>query len=139
MSITTRTRLLLSAAAAALALTCGAVETASAADSVERATKLLEGKRLTVYIPNRKRTDSDIQHKIDFCPRGRVIIETTVGEGIPQRGRGRWRVESAQIRRGVGWANVRFDPGTDTARVVIDRRGVRILGHRAQVSRSPRC
>jgi hypothetical protein len=138
MSITTRTRLLRSAGAAALALTCGAVETASAADSVERATKLLEDKRLTVYIPNRKRTGSDIQHKRLLPSRARDHRNHR-RRGIPQRGRGRWRVESAQIRRGVGWANVRFDPGTDTARVVIDRRGVRILGHRAQVSRSPRC
>jgi hypothetical protein len=51
MSITTRNRLLLTAAAATLALTDGAAENASAADSVERGTKLLQGKRETGRVP----------------------------------------------------------------------------------------
>jgi hypothetical protein len=122
------------------ALTGAAVESASAADSVERATKLLQGKRLTVSIPNENQTDSDIEHRIDFCPRARAFVRSTFDSGQTfQRSRGRWRVASAGIRRGVGWVNVRFDPGKRTAKLVIDRRGVRFLGHRAELTSSPRC
>ena len=95
MSTTTRAHLLLSAAVAALALTGGAVE------SVERATNLLEGSRLTVHIPNSNRTDPDIEHRIDFCPRGRALIRSTFDSGQTfQRSRGRCAAPGAQ--RGAG-------------------------------------
>jgi hypothetical protein len=158
-----RTRLLLTAAVAALALTGGAAENASAADSVERATKLLQGKRLTVHIIYENRTHSNIEHRIDFCPRGRVFVKSTFYRYAPivLRSRGRWRVASAQVRRGFGWAKVtttawptpptvrvppsagrtfKFAPSSGrTLRVVIDRRGVQILGRRAEVTTSPAC
>jgi hypothetical protein len=153
MSTTTRTCLLLTAAAAALALTGGAAENASAADSVERATKLLQGKRVTVYISHKARTDSNVEHRIDFCPRGRVFVKSTFHwiARVVRRGRGHWRVVSARIRRGVGRAKLTLtgwpthptvrSPRTTgkTLKVVLDRRGARMLGHRAEITRSPAC
>ena len=153
MSTTTRTRLLLSVAAAALALTAGAPENASAADSVERATKLLQGKRLTVYIGHPTRTDSDVEHRIDFCPRGRLFVKSkfySIGLFV-RRARGHWRVVSGQISGGLGSAKVKSggwptrptvrSPRTTgrTFRVVMDRSGVRVFGRRADVTRSPVC
>ena len=149
------------ASAATLALTGRGVESAYAADSVERATRLLQGKRLTVFIPSTA-SHPDIEHRIDFCPRGRVFVKSTFYRYAPLvlRSRGRWRVVSAQIRRGFGWAKVttawpmpptervppsagrtfKFAPSSGrTLRVVIDRRGVQILGRRAEVTTSPAC
>jgi hypothetical protein len=128
------------ASVATLALTGGAVESASAADSVERATKLLQGKRVTIFIPSTA-THPDVDHRIDFCSRGRALFKSTFygTTAFVRQGRARWRVVSAQIRRGVGWAHLRFDPGSQTAKVVVDQRGTRFLGHSAEVTRSPRC
>jgi hypothetical protein len=146
MPITKRTlaiaasALAFTASAATLALTGGGVESAYADNSVEGATQVLQGKRLTVFLPYTE-THPDVDHRIDFCSRGRALIKSTFYGTIAlvRRSRARWRVVSAGVRPGVWWANVRFDPGGPTAKVVVDRRGVRFLGHRAEVTGSPRC
>ena len=117
-----------------------AVESASSAGSVGRATKLLVGHQLTVDIPNHRMTESDIEHTVDFCARGRVYVRSTFDSGQSfQRWRGSWRVVSAEIRAGLGWARLRFRPGRETVKVVFDRRGVRFLAHHAEVTHSPVC
>ena len=85
------------------------VQRASTTSSVERATKLLEGERLTVYIDS-SATDSDVEHSVDLCPRGRAFVKSAFYwlAKIVRRGGGRWRVVSATTRRGFGRAKVRI-------------------------------
>jgi hypothetical protein len=143
MLTTTRTRLALGTVVAALALTGGVTEAASAASSVRRATKLLQGKRLTTYISGTV-TDATIDRSVDFCRGGRFLYRSTVtssGGGAVQEIWGRWRVVAARIRRGSGWAKVRWRTrqGHGTIRIVSNARGVRADGQVVEVTRSPVC
>jgi hypothetical protein len=140
---TTRTSVLLTTAVAALALTGGAVENASAASSVKKATKLLQDKRLTIYISGNV-TNSTIQRDVDLCRGGslfyRSVFSSEVGVS-EENSQGRWRVVSARIRGGHGWAKVRWTADTyrGTSRVVANRRGVSVDGYPVEFTRSPAC
>lgn len=140
---TTRTSVLLTTAVAALALTGGAVENASAASSVKKATKLLQDKRLTIYISGNV-TNSTIQRDVDLCRGGslfyRSVFSSEVGVS-EENSQGRWRVVSARIRGGHGWAKVRWTADTyrGTSRVVANRRGVSVDGYPVEFIRSPAC
>jgi hypothetical protein len=138
-----RSRLLLTAAAATLALTGGAVENASAASSVKKATKLLQNKRLTIYDGGRV-TNSTIQRHVDLCRGGSLFYKSVFSSDVAvseETAQGRWRVVSARIRGGHGWAKVRWTANTygGTSRVVANRRGVRVDGFPVEFTRSPVC
>jgi hypothetical protein len=139
----TRIRLLLTVAVATLALTGGAVENASAAGSVKKATKLLQDKRLTIYISGDV-TNSTIQRDVDLCRSGSLFYRSVFSSEygvVEEDAQGRWRVISARIRGGYGWAKVRWTAGTygGTSRVVANRRGVSVDGNPVEFTRSPAC
>lgn len=139
----TRIRLLLTAAVATLALTGGAVENASAASSVKKATKLLQDKRVTIYI-NGRVTDSTIQRDIDLCRGGGLYYQSvfSTSEIVSQENaQGRWRVVAARISGGYGWAKVRWsaDSYGGTSKLVANRRGVSVDGTPVEFTRSPAC
>ena len=143
MTTLTRTRVLLTVAVAALALTGGAVENASAASSVKKATKLLQDKRLTIYISGDV-TNSTIQRDVDLCRSGSLFYRSVFSSEygvVEEDAQGRWRVISAGIRGGYGWAKVRWTAGTygGTSRVVANRRGVSVDGNPVEFTRSPAC
>jgi hypothetical protein len=138
-----RTRLLLTAAVAALALTGGAAESASAASSVKKATKLLQDKRVTIYISGRV-TNSTIQRDIDLCRGGSLFYYSVFSspEAVSEESaQGRWRVVSARIRGTYGWAKVRWsaDSYGGTSKLVANRRGVYVDGNPVEFTRSPGC
>jgi hypothetical protein len=139
----TRVRLLLTVAVATLALTGGVVENASAASSVKKATKLLQDKRLTIYISGNV-TNSTIQRDVDLCRGGSLFYRSVFSSEygvVEEDAQGRWRVISARIRGGYGWAKVRWSAGTygGTSRVVANRRGVSVDGNPVEFTRSPAC
>ena len=139
----TRIRLVLTVAVATLALTGGAVENASAAGSVKKATKLLQDKRLTIYISGDV-TNSTIQRDVDLCRSGSLFYRSVFSSEygvVEEDAQGRWRVISARIRGGYGWAKVRWTAGTygGTSRVVANRRGVSVDGNPVEFTRSPAC
>jgi hypothetical protein len=139
----TRTRLLFAATVAALALTGGAVENASAASSVKKATKLLQDKRLTIYISGSV-TNSTIQRDVDLCRGGSLFYRSVFSSEVAvseETAQGRWRVVSAGIRGGYGWAKVRWTADTygGTSRVLANRRGVSVDGSPVEFTRSPAC
>jgi hypothetical protein len=148
MSITTRTVAIVAAAlaltgfAAALAST-GGEESSSANGSVERATELLEGKRLTAYI-NGSTTEATLDRSGDFCPGGRLFYESNStfyeGAAFRQQG-GRWRVAAASIRGDAGWAKVSWRAGADasTSRIIVNDRGVTIDGYPVEITSSSAC
>jgi hypothetical protein len=143
MTTRTRTRVLLTAAVAALALTGGAADNASAASSVKKATKLLQDKRLTIYISGDV-TNSTIQRDVDLCRSGSLFYRSVFSSEygvVEEDAQGRWRVISAGIRGGYGWAKVRWTAGTygGTSRVVANRRGVSVDGNPVEFTRSPAC
>lgn len=139
----TSIRLLLTAAAATLALSGGAVESASAAGSVNKATKLLQNKRVTIYI-NGSVTDSTIQRDFDLCRGGSLFYKSVFSsaEAVSEdNAQGRWRVVSASIRGGYGWAKVRWRAGSygGTSKIVANRRGIYVGGTPVEFTRSPVC
>ena len=139
----TRIRLLLTAAVATLALTGGAVENASAAGSVKKATRLLQDKRVTIYI-NGRVTDSTIQRDIDLCRGGSLLYRSVFSSSeavSEENAQGRWRVVSARIRGRYGWAKVRWsaDGYGGTSKIVANRRGVHVDGTPVEFTRSPAC
>jgi hypothetical protein len=141
--MTTRTRALLTAAVAALALTGGAADNASAASSVKKATNLLQDKRLTIYISGTV-TNSTIQRDVDLCRGGSLFYRSVFSSDVAvseENAQGRWRVVSARIRGGYGWAKVRWtaDTYSGTSRVVANRRGVSVDGSPVEFTRSPAC
>ena len=143
MTTRTRTRVLLTAAVAALALTGGAADNASAASSVKKATELLQDKRLTIYISGTV-TNSTIQRDVDLCRSGSLFYRSVFSSEygvVEEDAQGRWRVTSARIRGGYGWAKVRWTDGTygGTSRVVANRRGVSVDGNPVEFTRSPAC
>lgn len=151
MSVTSRTGLLLSAAVAALALiglavalaSTGGDQSASANGSVEQATRLLQGKRLTAYA-NGSTTEVTIDRSADFCPSGRFFYEsnsTFYEGGAFRQQRGRWRVVAARVRGDSGWARVSWRAGGDagTSRIVASDRGVSIDGYPVEVTNSSAC
>ena len=143
MTTLTRTRVLLIVAVAALALTGGAVENASAASSVKKATKLLQDKRLTIYISGTV-TNSTIQRDVDLCRGGGLFYRSVFSSEVAvseENAQGRWRVVSARIRGGYGWAKVRWtaDTYSGTSRVVANSRGVSVDGSPVEFTRSPAC
>lgn len=143
MTTRTRTRVLLTAAVAALALTGGAADNASAASSVKKATELLQDKRLTIYISGTV-TNSTIQRDVDLCRSGSLFYRSVFSSEygvVEEDAQGRWRVISARIRGGYGWAKVRWTAGTygGTSRVVANRRGVSVDGNPVEFTRSPAC
>ncbi len=138
-----RIRLVITAAAATLALAGGVVESASAAGSVKKATKLLQDKRVTMYI-NGRVTDSTIQRDIDLCRGGGLYYQSvfSTSEIVSQENaQGRWRVVSARIRGGYGWAKVRWsaDGYGGTSKLEATRRGVYVDGSPVEFTRSPVC
>lgn len=143
MTTRTRTRVLLTAAVAALSLTGGAADNASAASSVKKATELLQDKRLTIYISGTV-TNSTIQRDVDLCRSGSLFYRSVFSSEygvVEEDAQGRWRVISARIRGGYGWAKVRWTAGTygGTSRVVANRRGVSVDGNPVEFTRSPAC
>ena len=111
MPITKRTVAIVAAALAVIGLAgaraaTGGDQSASANGSVERATELLEGKRLTAYV-NGSTTEATIDRSVDFCPGGHFFHEsnsTFYQGGAFRQQRGRWRVVARQHpgRRGLG-------------------------------------
>jgi hypothetical protein len=141
----------LAIAAAALAViglararaSTGGDQSASANGSVERATELLEGKRLTAYV-NGSTTEATIDRSVDFCPGGHFVYESnsTFYQGAAFRQqRGRWRVVAANIRGDAGWAKVSWQASADagTSRIVVNDRGVTIDGYPVQITSSSAC
>lgn len=151
MSVTSRTGLLLSAAVAALALiglavalaSTGGDQSASANGSVEQATRLLQGKRLTAYA-NGSTTETTIDRSGDFCPGERFFYQsnsTFYEGGAFREQQGSWRVVAAEIRRGSGWARVKWRSGGDggTSTIVVNGQGVTVDGYPVEVTSSSAC
>jgi hypothetical protein len=121
----------------------GGVHSASANGSVERATELLEGKRLTAFI-NGRTTEATLDRSGDFCPGGRFFYEsnsTFYEGGAFRQQRGRWRVAAANMQGDAGWAKVSWQAGADagTSRIVVNRRGVTIDGYPVEITSSSAC
>ena len=148
MSITTRTLAMVAAALAVIGLAAalassGGDQSASANGSVERATELLEGKRLTAYV-NGRTTEATLDRSGDFCPDGRFFYESNSSfyeGGAFRQQRGRWRVVAASIRGDAGWAKVSWQAGPDaaTSRIVVNDRGVTIEGYPVEIMSSSAC
>ena len=148
MPITKRTVAIVAAALAVIGLAgaraaTGGDQSASANGSVERATELLEGKRLTVYI-NGSTTEATLDRSGDLCPDGRFLYESNSSfyeGGVFHQQGGRWRVVAASIRGDTGWAKVSWQAGADagTSRIVVNDRGVTIDGYPVQITSSSAC
>jgi hypothetical protein len=148
MSITTRTLAIVAAALAVIGLAVALASTgddgsASANGSVDRATELLQGKRLTAYI-NGSTTEATLDRSGDFCPGGRFFYEsnsTFYEGGAFRQQRGSWRVVAASIRGDAGWAKVSWQAGADagTSRILVNDRGVTIDGYPVEVTSSSAC
>jgi hypothetical protein len=152
MSITTRALTLSSVAAAFCLLAMAGAATLVLSDgdnqngsagSVEQATELLQGKRLTAYV-NGSTTETTIDRSGDFCPGGRFLYQsnsTFYEGGAFREQQGSWRVVAADIRRGSGWAQVSWRAGDDrgASKIVVNRQGVTVDGYPVEATSSSTC
>jgi hypothetical protein len=111
--------------------------------SVAEATELLQGKRLTAYA-NGSTTETTIDRSGDFCPGERFFYQsnsTFYEGGTFREQQGSWRVVAAEIRRGSGWARVKWRSGGDggTSTIVVNGQGVTVDGYPVEVTSSSAC
>jgi hypothetical protein len=111
--------------------------------SVAEATELLQGKRLTAYA-NGSTTETTLDRSGDFCPGERFFYQsnsTFYEGGAFREQQGSWRVVAAEIRRGSGWARVKWRSGGDggTSKIVVNGQGVTVDGYPVEVTSSSAC